>query len=528
MILRPYQREAVDACYQHWVNGTIQSPLIVAPTGSGKSAILGTLTAEVTSDPDSRVVVLTHRSELIEQDSKAIRTFTTEPVGIYSAQLKRKEMKPRIIVGGIASIYKRACDFEPFDVAIIDECHLLSRNQGSMYGRFLRDARLCNPRMKLVGLSATHYRLDSGYLHKGKDALFDGIAYEIGVKMLLKQGYLCPLVSKSGVAQIDLSEVHKRGGEYIASELAHAADNDILTRMACDEICTYGKDRHHWMIFCAGVQHAYNVRDAIRARGLTCETVTGDLSTSERTKIYEAYDKGEVRCITNCQVLTTGFDQPQIDLIALLTSTESTGLYVQMVGRGTRIHSSKSNCLLLDYGSNVITHGCFDDVRPKFKGSGSKEGEAPAKKCPQCSEVVHAGLRNCTNCGYEFPPPEVSHSPTAYEGAVLTHEIKPETIEVTDVRYRIHKKIGKPDSVRIDYDCGLLTTYSEWVCPEHQGFARRKFENRCINDWGIEPLSTCAEVLALKDKLPKPTHITVSTQPGSKHINILAVYYENN
>lgn len=526
MQLRPYQREAIDATYQAWASNTLASALIVAPTGSGKSAILGQMAAEITAHPDSRAIVLTHQAELIEQDARAISNFTKLPVGIYSASLNKRDMRQRIIVAGIASVYKRATRFDPFDVIFIDECHLLSRNDNTMYGRFLKEARLANPRLKLVGLSATPFRLDSGYLHEGDGALFDGISYEIGVKFLLEQGFLAPLVSKQGSGQIDLSGVHKRGGEWIASELANAADTDYLTNLACDEIVALGHDRKSWIVFCASVQHATHVRDAIIARGITCEMITGDTPRHERELIYDKYRRGEIRCITNCQVLTTGFDAPQIDLVALLTSTESTGLYVQMVGRGTRIAEGKTDCLLLDYGNNVITHGVFDDVKPKFKRAGSGDGDKPpAKECPDCSEILHAAVRHCPVCNHEFPPPEIVHNVTAYSGAVLSEQVKPETLPVTDVRYRVHKKQGKPDSIRIDYECGMMAVHSEWVCPEHQGFARRKFEQRCASEWRIIPPANCDEFLKLKDAIPKPKTISVRAQPASKYVDIVERVY---
>lgn len=525
MNLRPYQREAIDATYTAWAQNTLPSSLIVAPTGSGKSAILGAMCAEIAEHPDSRVIVLTHRAELIEQDAEKIRLFTKVPTGIYSASLNKRDMRQRIIVAGIASVYSKATRFDPFDVIFIDEAQLLSRNEATMYGKFLKEARLANPRLKLVGLSATPFRLDSGYLHEGDGALFDGISYEIGVKFLLEQGYLAPLVSKQGSMQIDTSNVHKRGGEFIASELAQAADVDELTTLACDEIVALGHDRRNWIIFCASVEHSLHVRDAIRARGVTCEMVSGDTPRHERNVIYDKYRAGEIRCITNCQVLTTGFDAPNIDLVALLTSTESTGLYVQMVGRGTRIAPNKKDCLLLDYGNNVITHGVFDNVRPKFKRSGNSEGEPPpAKECPSCAEILHAAVRHCPACNHEFPPPPVVHNVTAYDGAVLSEQVKPETLPVTDVRYRIHKKQGKPDSIRIDYECGLVAVHSEWLCPEHQGFARRKFEQRC-QEWRLIPPANCTEFLSIKDKIPKPISIDILAQPASKFVDIVRRTY---
>ena len=527
MKLRDYQREAIDAVYQVWHDQTMANPLVVAPTGSGKSAILGAMTADITAHPDSRVIVLTHRAELIEQDADKIRKFTSEKVGIYSAGLNQRDMRSRIIVAGIASVYKRATRFEPFDVIIIDECHLISRNGNTMYGKFISEAKLANPRVKIVGLSATPFRMDSGYLHKGEGAMFDGIAYEIGVKMLLEMGYLSPLTSKSGSEKIDLSSVHKRGGEWIPSELAAMADTDSLTQLACDEICALGHNRKTWIIFCTSVAHAEHVRDAMRERGISCEMVTGDTPKTERDDIYKRYNSGELRCITNCQVLTTGFDAPSIDLVALLTSTESTGLYVQMVGRGTRIAPNKTDCLLLDYGNNVITHGVFDDVKPKFKNaSGDGESLPPAKECPNCAEVLHAAVRHCPVCNHEFPPPAVIHNVTAYNGAVLSEQVKPELYEVTNVRYKVHKKAGKPDSIRIDYECGLLAAYSEWVCPEHEGFARRKFEQRCATEWKITPPAKCNEFLDIADNVPKPKAIYVRQVPGSKFNEITKREYQ--
>jgi DNA repair protein RadD len=471
------------------------------------------------------VVVLTHRAELIKQDKAAIEAFTSVPVGIWSAQLKRKDKGKRILVAGIASIYKKACDFEPFDVAIIDECHLIGRGDSTMYQRFLRDAWLVNPKMKLVGLSATPYRLDSGYLHEGSDALFDGISYEIGVKYLIDNGYLSPVISKGGVSSIDLSGVHKRGGEFIASELAAAADTSALVDMATDEICRYGADRRSWLLFCAGVAHAQHVADAINRKGFVCEVVSGDTTQAERERIYAGMRDGSIRAIANCQVLTTGFDLPQIDLVALLTATESTGLYVQMVGRGTRTAQGKDNCLLLDYGGNVVRHGVFDDVQPKFSGDNRGEGQAPAKVCPSCMEVVHAAVSQCQNCGHEFPPPEVVHEVVAYDGAVLKEQVKDEEIEVMSVSYHRHRKEGKPPSVRVDYHCGWLIKHSEWLCPEHQGYPRRSFENRCMGEWRIKPMSDCEELLRYAESLPKPKKIRVRQQPGKKFSEIVARTY---
>ena len=493
--LRAYQQKAVDAAYNAWGSGKYKDFLIVAPTGSGKSMMLGKMVSDIAAAGD-KVIVLTHRAELIEQDAKAISAFTSIPVAINSASLKRRE-SGQITVAGIQSIYKQS-DF--YDVIIVDECHLISRNKNSMYGSFIEKAKEINPRLKVVGYTATPYRLDSGLLHKGKNALFDGVAFDIKVQGLIEKGYLVPLRAKAGSKQIDLKGVKKRGGDFIPKELAAAADRDDITAAAVSDIYKHGADRRSWLIFATNVEHAHHIHHKIENSAI----VTGDTSQDERKRIIDDFKNYRLRCIVNCQVLNTGFDAPNIDMVALLTATESTGLYVQMLGRGTRIKKGKKDCLVLDYGGNVMRHGFFDKVTPSVKEATDGTGEPPVKMCEKCGEICHSALKTCDTCGNVFPVEPISHDTEAFDGAIMASDYKPEEFLINRITLSRHKKEGKRDSVKISYYCvkdggGLLSTrvFNEWVCPEHEGYARKAFEKWWIGLDKITPPKTVAEVLAI-------------------------------
>lgn len=162
--------------------------------------------------------------------------------------------------------------------------------------------------------------------------------------------------------------------------------------------------------------------------------------------------------------------------MALVRATASTGLYVQMVGRGTRIADGKENCLILDYGQNVERHGFIDQVKPKDKMS-SGDGEAPTKQCESCQTMVHAACQICPECGFEFPAPTLNHGASSYRGAMLSSQVVAEWYDVDSVAYARHKKEGKPDSVKVTYYAGLLSV-SEWLCPDHGGYAESRYKAR--------------------------------------------------
>ena len=276
--LRDYQRAAVDGLYQYWADQRGNNPLIIAPTGAGKTAIIAQIVQDAMSFPDTRVLVLTHVKELLTQGAEGLlRMYPDADIGFYSASIGQKRLDKPITFAGIQSVYQQAYNMvPPPDLVLIDEAHMVPKNSETRYGKFLADLLVCNPQVKVVGLTATPYRLDSGTLHQGDGALFDGIAYEIPVGMLMDQGYLSPVISKGGLKQIDLSNVKKRGGEFVERDLAMAASDPELVAATVKEIVTVGADRKSWLLFASGIEHAQMLTDGVREHGHTCEVVTGE------------------------------------------------------------------------------------------------------------------------------------------------------------------------------------------------------------------------------------------------------------
>ncbi len=506
--LRPYQSAAIQGIYNYFQDEA-GNPLIVIPTAGGKSLVMASFIEGVLrAYPDQRILIVTHVRELIEQNYLELtRLWPEAPAGIYSAGLKKREIRAQILFAGIQSIHARAYDVQQCDLVLIDEAHLIPRSSNTMYRRFLADLKHLNPMLKVIGLTATPYRLDSGRLHEGEDSIFTDIAYEVSVRELIDDGYLSPLISKRMVTELDVTGVGTRAGEFIAKDLEAAIDKDAITQSAVAEIFSYGVGRKSWLIFCAGVDHAYHVRYAVRARGVTCETIVGDTPGAEREAIINAFKLGRIQCLTNANVLTTGFNAPGVDLIAMLRPTKSAGLYVQIVGRGCRLATGKENCLVLDFAGNIARHGPIDAVKPKTpKGDG--EGDAPTKDCPECNSIVHAAVRECPDCGHIFPPPQLKIEAQASRLDILSGG-KPEWVPVTDVRYARHEKPGKPPSLRVDYQSGMHS-HSEWVCLEHPGYPRQKAASWWANRAAGLPLPRHVdEALAVVGRLKRPAQIAV-------------------
>lgn len=476
---RWYQTTAIDKLFLYWSKQG-GNALIVLPTGTGKSVVIADISAKVFEfDSGARIVVATHSQELVAQNyAEYLGLYPDHEAGIYSAGLGRKQSGRRITFGGIQSLYRNAEDFQRVDILIVDEAHTIPHGSEGMWHEFIRDLRKMNPYLKVVGLTATPYRMKSGMLHKGKDKLFDEIIFEYGILEAVKEGYLCEISNEDVETRIDVSNVKISGGEYVEKELQAAVDIDPITQACVREIVAHGKDRGSWLVFCTGIKHAEHVRDAIRAHGITCETINKGTKPGERRRILADFKAGKIQCVTNNNVLTTGFNAPGVDLIAIMRPTKSPGLWVQILGRGMRLATGKENCMVCDFTNNTAQFGVIDKIKVDTKQK-EQDGEAPVKTCPSCFSICYAGCRTCPDCGYEFPPNEIDITARASKDALLSSQLTTQTALVTSVRYSRHTKEGKADSMRVDYVCGL-SIHSEWVCLEHSGYPR---ENACIW-WG--------------------------------------------
>ena len=492
--LRDYQRHAINALYAFFDRDDGGNPLLVMPTGSGKSHVVAGFLHEVLQTwPDQRVLVATHVRELIEQNhAKLLQHWPDAPAGIFSAGLGRYDVLSPITFVGIQSVHRKAAAFGRVDLVLVDEAHLVPKDGQGMYRTFLDALRTRNQALRVIGLTATPFRLQGGMLHRGDGRIFTDIAYDVDLLRLVDQGYLAPLTAKRTRAQMDVSGVHVRAGEFVTKELEAAAlRRPDAVREACREIVDRGQDRRSWLVFCCGVAHAEAVMAELNLF-VSAGLVTGATPKEERDDLIARFRAGSLRALVNVNVLTTGFDAPQTDLLAVLRPTASPVLYVQMMGRGMRPAPGKKDCLVLDFGGNVMRHGPINHVRPV--NTGKAEGPPPAKSCPQCDSLVATGTRECPDCGYAWPERRVTHDRGAGEIDPLAREPF-ERFEVRGVGYALHEKPGKPNSIRVAYVCGL-TTFSEWVCLEHDGWPGR----RARSWWrerggGTEPPHTAAAAL---------------------------------
>jgi DNA repair protein RadD len=476
-LLRPYQEAAKAAVYGH-LRTRNDNPCVVIPTAGGKTPLIASICKDAVGVWGGRVLILAHKQELLEQTADKLNKVCPEiRFGIYSAGLRRRDAAQSVIVAGIQSVYRRACDLGAFDLILIDEAHMIPLEGDGMYRRFLADARKINPEVRIIGFTATPFRLKTGSICT-PDGFLNHICYEVGVRELIVQNYLCRPVTKAGRNKPDFSRLRERAGEFETDETEKLMDSDQLVRAACAEIVAYARERRAVLIFASGIKHGEHIVSVLKeVHGITCGFITCKTPSDERKVLLEKFKKGgQLKYLCNVDVLTTGFDATIIDCVVLLRPTASTGLYYQMVGRGFRLHPDKDNCLVLDFGDNVLRHGPVDCLSVNQDDRGL--GQAPAKECPKCRSLIAAGYSRCPDCGYQFPPRQrKQHSKNASDAKILSREITTKCA-VLDVSYWVHVKrdagTDAPLTMRVIYKVGRNEYKSEFICFGHKGYPRQK------------------------------------------------------
>ncbi len=533
MQLRYYQAEAIEAIYAYF-SKLPGNPLVALPTGTGKSVVIGEFIRGVYQRyPGQRIMMLTHVKELIEQNlEKLLTLWPTAPAGVYSAGVGRKESNLPITFAGIASVAKHAAKFGHIDLVLIDEAHLVSVDQDTLYRKFLAELKKVNHYLKVIGFTATTYRLGLGALTNG--GLFTDVCYNLttmeAFNRLVAEGYMAPLVPKRTTMEYDTSRVKVKGGDFAQHELQEAVDKDSLTYAACAETVQFGQDRKHWLVFAAGIEHAEHVAGALESMGIPTVVIHSKMPTAERDAAIAGFKSGKYRAAVNNNVLTTGFDFPAIDLIAVLRPSKSTVLWVQMLGRGTRPspETGKTNCLVLDFAGNTRRLGPINDpVVPKAKGE-KGEGTAPVRICEACGTYNHASARVCASCGSDFPR-ELRIKQTAYSDEVMKLSPggpvfpKVETFTVDRLTYAEHNRIGKPPAIVAQYYCGLRM-FKEYICLEHPGYASKKSREWWRQRSPHPPPETTLAALGRLGELSVPARIRV--QLDLAHPEIKGVEYD--
>ena len=533
--LRDYQGEAVQSPFDYYASGRTGNPLIAMPTGTGKSIVIAEFCRRVLAYwPNQRIVVATHVKELVEQNArKMLEVWPTAPVGIYSAGLGSRDCMQSIIFGGVASMVNNVGNFGLRHLMIVDEAHLVSPKAESNYQKLIAGFKVLNPNFKVIGLTATAYRTGQGEL-AGESNLFTHVACDqtsmTKFNWFISEGYLLPLVPKRTMTELDVSNVGISNGDYSANELQAAVDKSDITYQCCREILEYAAQRRSWLIFASGVEHAEHVAQCLQTLGIQAKAVHAKMTKAERDEAITSFKNGTLRCIVNNNVLTTGFDYPGLDFIGMLRPTTSTGLWVQMLGRGTRPlyapgfdlstqegrlnairYSSKQNCLVLDFAGNTRRLGPINDpVIPKKRVKGAVPGVAPIKICPICGVYNHAQATVCANpaCAHPFARAsklthEASQAELIRSDLPIYHELKIQRILYTKMELK-----GKPPMLKVSYFCGLEHV-KEVICFEHTGFARTKARQWWRHRSASEPPETIDSALAQQQFLREPIAVRV-------------------
>jgi DNA repair protein RadD len=388
--LRPYQKDAVQATVKHFREEKAPA-VVVLPTGAGKSLVI----AELARIARGRVLVLAHVRELVEQNHAKYVSLGLE-AGIFSAGLNRKESGRKTIFGSIQSIARAPEDFfENFSLVVIDECHRVSMEGETQYFQVISKLSKLNPEICILGLTATPYRLGYGWIYQynapkkiqqtQSDRFFKKCIFELPTRYMIKNGYLTPPVKiDSPVACYDFSSLKLNGTQFVQAQIeALLKDQKRITPLIIKNIIDMSADREGVMIFTSSVAHAKEIMQSLPP--YVSALVVGDTEDEERDAIIQAFKRKELKYLVNVSVLTTGFDAPHVDVIAILRPTESASLYQQIVGRGLRLSPGKTDCLILDYtGQN---HDIFspdiDEDKP------NSEATIVEVDCPSCGLINH-------------------------------------------------------------------------------------------------------------------------------------------
>lgn len=448
--LRPYQQDSVDAAISHFKKSN-DPAVIVLPTGAGKSLVI----AQLAKIAKGRVLILAHVKELVEQNHEKYQSYDLV-AGIYSAGLGKKEADHKVIFGSIQSIARAPKEFfQEITLVIIDECHRVSLDSNSQYRQVINLLKENNKHICILGLTATPYRMGLGWIYsfhyEGKlrnteDAFFKKCIFELSLSFMIKNNFLTtPIKIDAPVACYDFSSLKlstNNGSFSIKDVQAIFNDQERVTPGIIEHIIQMSSEREGVMLFTSTIKHAQEILELL-PKDISV-LVTGETPLPARDQIISDFKKRKIKFLVNVSVLTTGFDAPHVDLIAMLRPTESVGLYQQIIGRGLRLSPGKEDCLILDYtgqGHNIFS--------PEIGGPPpTSESVAVVVLCPSCGHQNDFwGLKDESGIVIE-------HYGRKCQGAFE----EPDTSKIIPCDYRFRFKICE--------DCGAKNDIAARICHE--------------------------------------------------------------
>jgi DNA repair protein RadD len=535
MILRPYQVRILDATWaamQHKHN-----VLIVAPCAAGKTVLFSKITQRLLRENSAfRVLILVDREILVTQSRDKLHSIAPElshEVGIVcSSVTTTKELDRRVTIASRQTLINCMEQFAPVHLCIVDEAHLMSipredKPTPDQFAEIVCKLREYNPNMRLVGCTASPYRLGGGYIHgdqnkPGSRPYFDQVDAEVSTKEMLAAGYLAPLVGRANTGstmQADLKNISIVGGEYNLGQLSSMMCKSTHVQSCISAWREYAWGRKKTLVFCTTIEHSETVAAAFYAAGIPSVAIHSKLTPVEESIRMTALERGTMQVFTSVAKLTTGLDITDLDCGILARPTKSTALYKQIVGRFQRLAEGKTDALIIDLVGATTEFGTdMDNLKVNVPRDAS--GETPFKICPGenengtvCGQSVHASLRYCPHCSYAFPVDEAVEAKIGKLEKVKFNDIQePESYTVSHVSYEVHesRNTGK-HLIKVTYQCGQFSKFNEWIClPDfYNGFAVQK-----ARDWWDqrteEPFpQTCEEFIFLADNLMQPAVVIV-------------------
>lgn len=559
---RDYQAHALQAAWD-FIHTTPGNPLILMPTGTGKSVIPALfLQHYLATYPGRRALLVTHVEKLVQQNfEKLVQVWPTVPAGIHSEGLGRRDYGMPIIYGGIQSMYRNPQLFAGVDLVFVDEAHLVSPSEASMYDTFFAALREANPGLVVIGMTATGWRTNNGPLVGA--GVFTHVAVDLTTldcwNWFVEQGYLARLYSKRTSVHQDAEGVAVTGGDYNLKELSAKVNRPELIEAAVKEMLWWGQqeDRRCWMLFGTSTLHCDAVAECLNDYGVNAVSIHS--KQKDAAQRLQAFTNGQYTAAVSMDKLTTGVDIPQVDLLGCLRNTKSSNKWVQMLGRGTRpvyapgmpvatqqqrlaamAASVKPNgCRVCDFAHNTDVLGPINDPVVPERPTGRKRGgggrPSPVKLCGHCLEHNHSSRTHCHACGTAFPI-TLHHQAASSDAEVMVsrpvEEAAPlvDVVDVQHLSYTCHRKKDRPNSLRVSYYCtgqgGMPAMFTEYVLLEHGEFARRKAAAWWRQRSTMDVPSTVQRALEMTDGLRIPKRLRVWLNPPSKYPEIVEYEYE--
>lgn len=356
VVMRPYQSEAIGAIEAAMDKGAMRG-LIVLPTGTGKTSVFTELIKRLRSHRmGAKALIVAHQIELLDQAQKRIQAMVPGAIVSIEAGDMKADPSSHVVVAGVQSIGRPGNNklswFKP-DLIIIDEAH---HAPADSYQHVLNNFGVYEGECHLLGVTATPHRMDNKPLHGSDVAIFQDILYTYTIRKAIAEGYLCNVRGYRAVADgLDLSNVKKTAGDYNQGQLQEIMNDDELNAFAVEKWFEVASNRRT-VVFCTGVEHADDMAEAFRSRGVRAESVNGKMDRESRDAVIRRFRSGETQVLTNMNLLTEGVDIPEISAILMLRPTQSWTLYTQMLGRGLRPAPGKPDCIVIDIAGNSELH----------------------------------------------------------------------------------------------------------------------------------------------------------------------------